>query len=49
MEQNCEKCKHFVFDTRMNVDICEYGFICQFEPEETAEELRERLAKKVKL
>ncbi len=33
-EQDCEHCKHWRFDTRMNIDVCEYGYICQFESTE---------------
>ena len=35
---DCEKCKHFKFDTRQNTDVCEYGYICQFEPAQEAKE-----------
>lgn len=37
-EQDCENCKHCRFDTRTNVDVCEYGYVCQFEPEDGEEE-----------
>lgn len=31
-KQDCENCVHLCFDTRLNVEVCECGYVCQFEP-----------------